>query len=175
MTFVRMTGAPRPLPGEHSSGARIWRRVLLAAILAALAVATPACRDATASGLLVAQLEFPQLQTDAERAAWPLTPSIQGGGGLAIRATAMFGCGEPQVIATRVGNQVVVHARIVPGSDKNICAAVVARWEPVIVTVPSLPDGVYDVEARVIGHQGVARFRVEVGPGLPASAATTRS
>ena len=164
MSYVRTTGAPRPLPQADTSGARIWRRALLAAILVALAIATPACRDATASDVITAQLEFPLLQTDAERAAWPLTPSLHGGADLVVRATAMFGCGQPQVVAVRAGNHVVIAARIVPGSDKNICAAVIARWEPVKITIPDLPSGEYDVEARVIGHVGVARFRVGIGP-----------
>ena len=164
MSYDRTTGAPRPLAPADASGARIWRRALLAAILVALAIATPACRDATASDLLAAQLDFPLLQTDAERAAWPITPSIQGGAGLVIRATALFGCGQPQAVAVRAGSQVIVTARIVPGSDRNMCAAVVARWEPVKITIAHLPSGDYDVEARVIGHVGAARFQVRVDP-----------
>jgi hypothetical protein len=171
MSNVSMTSAPRPLAHPDSSGSRIWRRVLLAALLMGLALVTPACREATASDLIVTQLEFPALGTDAERAAWPLTPSIQGGSDLVIRATALFGCGEPQAIAARAGNRITVRARIAPGSEKNVCAAVIARWEPVLITVPQLPGGEYDVEARVIGHEGAARFRIWIGPSLPGDAA----
>ena len=136
----------------------------LAVLVAALAFA--GCRDATAADPVSAALTFPVPATQAERLAWPVTPSIELVGDhrerLVVRATARFGCGIPEAVATRIGTQVEVTARVRPGTEENPCALVVLE-QPVRVEVSGLPASHYTVSARVAGHDGLARFDLVVG------------
>ena len=121
------------------------------------------CRDGTAPETIPVILDFPVL-TDSELALWPTTPSVEGGPALTVRATAFFGCGEPEAVARRIGSLLEITARIRPGTENDICAAVIPLWRPIRIAVDALPPGEYRVRAAVAGHSGVAEFRATLWP-----------
>lgn len=138
------------------------RRAARLALVAVLSLGA-GCRDGTAPDTIPVILDFPVL-TDSELALWPTTPSVEGGRALTVRATAFFGCGEPEAVAARIGNFVEITARIRPGTENDVCAAVIALWRPIRVSVDALPPGEYRVRAAVAGHSGVAEFRATLWP-----------
>ena len=83
-----------------------------------------------------------------------------------VRATARFGCGIPEAVATRIGSRVDVIARVRPGTETMPCAASLAVLDQLVrVEIGGLDLVRYTVSARVAGHDGAATFEVTpVGP-----------
>ena len=163
MSRAHRSAAPPPAARSPLTAlSRFGRRARTVALVAALCLGA-GCRDATAPDPIPVMLDFPVL-TEAELALWPTTPSVEGGRAITVRATAFFGCGEPEAVATRIGSVLQVTARIRPGTENDVCAAVIALWRPIRVAVDALPPGEYRVRATVAGHSGVAEFRTTLGP-----------
>jgi hypothetical protein len=100
------------------------------------------------------------LASEAERIAWPGTPTVHGGPTVVVRATALITCARPIGIATRRGNLIELHIAGDPAT--TICLANVAGWQPVEATIMGLASGSYRVRATAVGHTGRAEWVVSV-------------
>jgi hypothetical protein len=111
---------------------------------------TAACSSPTDVEPLTISLRVPAFPTQAERAAWPSSPTVQGGATLVVRGTAFPGCGRLEAHAQRRDNVVGVEIRAV--DTDRICLAIIHSY-PVEVTVSGLAPGVYRVRVGMAGVQ----------------------
>ena len=116
------------------------------------------CSSPTATDPLVVSLRPLILATDVERAAWPGTPTVLGGGTIRVRGTAYVGCGRAR--AERRGDFVGIAISAVD-TDRP-CPANISAWRPFEAEVSGLPPASYRVRATVVGHEGHATWRVTV-------------
>lgn len=140
---------------------RITRRTTGWAALA-LGLGLAACESPTAVEPVSATARTVTLSSEAERSAWPVTPTVQGGPNILVRTTAMISCARPIASAVRRANVIEVH--IAGDPPTSICLAVVAGWQPVEATILGLSAGTYRVRVTAVGHVGRADWRVVVSP-----------
>jgi len=138
-----------PIP---PSAAR-WGVLLVGAILAA-------CDSPTAPEALTVTARTVSFASDAERSAWPFTPTVQGGQRVVIRGMALITCASPIGTATRREDLVEVH--IAGDPVTTTCPANVGGWQPVEATVVGLRPGNYRVRVTAVGHIGRAEWVVSV-------------
>jgi len=116
---------------------------LLAGVLLA------ACGSPTDVDPLTISLRTVTFATQAERAAWPPSPTIEDGEALVVRGWAFPGCGRPEAHVQRRDNVVGVEIRAV--DTDRLCLAII-HSSPVEATVSGLAPGVYRVRLGMVGH-----------------------
>lgn len=138
---------------------RCTARVLLNAVAVAVVAA---CQSSTGleADVLTASAERVSLQTDAERSAWPFTPTVSGGSAVVVRGFVDASCSPLRAEASRSGQSVTVS--IAPQEPNAVCPAIWTSWQPFRATVTGLEPGTYRVQALVAGHQGRAEFAVTI-------------
>lgn len=122
--------------------------------------ALAACDSPTAPESLAVTARTVALTSDAERRAWPFTPTVGGGPTVVVRGMALITCARPVGTATRRGNLVELHIAADPAI--TICPAVFAAWQHFEATVIGLPPASYRVRVTVVGHVGRAEWVVSV-------------
>jgi hypothetical protein len=129
------------------------------ALLVVLAAVT-ACDSPTAPESLAVTVQTVALATEAERDAWPFTPTVHGGPSVRVRGTALITCARPIGAAMRRGNLVELHIAGDPAT--TMCPANVAGWQPVEATIVGLAPASYRVRVTAVGHVGHAEWVVNV-------------
>lgn len=135
------------------------RRLRIATLVAAALAA--GCSDATAPRPLVADIQTVSFTSQAQRDAWPATPTVEGGTTIRVRGTTVFGCGIPTVTAVERGKRIDV-AIEVADADSYCVAGLVATPPAFEATVRGMDDGDYLVHVTVTGYSGAADWVVTV-------------
>lgn len=119
-----------------------------------------ACSDATAPrplGVTVREVTF---NSDAERQAWPTTPTVEGGANIRIRGVAYVNCTGVKANAVQRDGRIEVGIR--EANPNSYCPQVIVPAPAYEVTITGLGPGRYSVRATVEGFQGAAEWAVEV-------------
>jgi hypothetical protein len=132
---------------------RRWGASLV--VLGALA----ACDSPTAPESLAVTVQTVALASEAERNAWPFTPTVHGGPSVVVRGTALITCARPIGNATRRGSLVELH---IAGEPVSFCPASIAGWQPLEATISGLAPASYRVRVTAVGHVGHAEWVVNV-------------
>ena len=131
------------------------------AIALVLSLALGACTSSTGPGGVDATIQEMTFATAAEAAAWPQTPTISGGPRIVVRGTAVFGCGDANVQATRRGSRIDVVISAV--NTERFCLGIVMGRRAYEVRVLGLEAGSYTVRVRSVGLRGEATWIVDIG------------
>lgn len=134
------------------------RRTILALVAGTALLA--GCSDATAPRTLSVNVSNVTFTSDAERQAWPTTPTIEGGANIHIRGVAYVGCGGIRADAVERAGRIDVTVRA--ANPDAICTAVVAPNPAYELTISGLAPRSYTVRATVAGFRGAAEWVVEV-------------
>ncbi len=143
----------RPVLIRHAT------RVLLNAVAFTVLAACHASTEPEADALTASAERVP-LPTEAERSAWPFTPTVSGGSAVVVRGFVDASCSPLRAEASRSGQSVTVS--IAPQEPNAVCPAIWASWQPFRATVTGLEPGTYQVQALVAGHKGRAEFAATI-------------
>lgn len=142
------------------------RRLRIAATLVA-ATFLAGCSDATAPRPLQVDIRTVSLTSEAERAAWPTTPTVEGGTTIRVRGTAYIGCAQPKATAVRRGQRIDV---AVEGDAAGVyCLDDLVAASPAFeATLSGMEPGEYLLHVTVVGYAGAADWVVTVlNPAVP--------
>ncbi len=134
------------------------RRTMLALLAGTTLLA--ACSDATAPRTLAVTVRQVTFTSDAERQAWPTTPTVEGGANIRIRGVAYVNCTGVKADAVQRDGRIEVAIR--EANPSSYCPQVIVPAPAYEVTITGLTPGKYAVRASVEGFQGVAEWAVEV-------------
>ena len=140
------------------------RRLRIATCLAASALLA-GCSDPTAPQPVAVAIRTVNFTSEAERAAWPATPTVEGGATIRIRGLAGSApCVFPTATAVRHGKRidVAVHA---DGTDVYCIDDLVATSPAFEATVSGMEAGQYLVHVTVSSYPGSAEWVVTVTDG----------
>lgn len=139
-------------------------RLRIAPLLAAIVIA--ACSDATAPQPLVVEIRTVNFTTPAEAAAWPTTPTVEGGATIRVRGSTYLGCLTPLATAQRRGKRIDV--AITVNDTQVYCVGALVAVSPAFeATVKGMDPGEYLVHVTVEGLAGSAEWVVTVTSGEP--------
>lgn len=139
------------------------RRTMIA-LLAGTALLA-GCSETTAPHPIAATVREVSFASEAERLAWPNTPSVEGGTQIRIRGTAYVGCGGIAADAVDRGGRIDVAVRA--ANADAICLAIVAPNPAYEVTLTGVPAGQHVVRVTVAGYEGAAEWVVTVSELVP--------
>ena len=136
--------------------------ILSLAVLLAILADMPGCSAPTSPTALPISIELVRLASPAEFAAWPFTPSVQGGTTITVRGFGTFGCGSASASAgLRAG---IVNVRITASTEPQICLANIPLWRPFKAELTQLAPGGYRIRISVTGQSATTDATISVAP-----------
>ena len=136
--------------------------IMSPAVLLAILANLPGCSAPTSPTALPISIALVRLASPAEFAAWPFTPSVQGGATITVRGFGPFGCGSAVASAGLRGS--IVSVRIVASTEPQICLANIPLWQPFKAELTQLAPGDYRIKISVTGQSATTDVTVSVAP-----------